>query len=141
MNSGLNKTYEQKLNEIRQLFSYVDSDEGAAKRAEYGGHSWHWHGLRNVFMIAYILGGEKWLNICCAEAEKRNQRELTDIRESAYETAFEERLNLLSNPNLVYETLDDILMKARVSNKYRAHELGRIWGMENWDDRIGEDPI
>jgi hypothetical protein len=134
-------TYEQKLNEIRKLYSYEDVDEGVAKRAEYGGKSWHWHGVRNVFMIAYILGGEKWLDICCAQSAKRNgEKFVEDIRESAIETAFEERLKLLSNPNLMFETIDDILIYARRSSRL-GQEEGHVWGMENWDKRIGEDPL
>lgn len=135
--------HEQKIREIRGLFAHADFNEGVAKRAEYGGHSWNWHSRRNVLMIARILGGIKWVDICYEEMLKgwaRNdagKKEMKEIRQSALVTT-EKDGDVTRLRNQQENTLDEVLAFARKSKK---GSMDRIWGMENWDKRIGVDPI
>jgi len=105
--------------------------ETMRKIDEYGGFSWHQHGMRNVLMIAYILGDAKWLKLCLQTLEKRHSRKLCKLRRSAIQTvrASGELKRLRDQQEM---TLDEVLTKAR-----KEH----IMGMEQWYDGIGKDPL
>ena len=121
----------EKLRAIKQEMTYDDPDEGQRKMAEYGGWSWHEHGIRNVFMVAYILGDEKWLDICQKYISRKHGRKFEELRRSAVETvdATGQRERLRNRQQM---SLDEVLTKARKD---------RIPGMENWFAFIGKDPL
>jgi len=106
--------------------------ETKRKIDEYGGYSWHEHGIRNVLMVAYIVGGLKWLKICYnAIMYKSYPRRLPELRASAIETVDEsERREMLLKQQEM--TLDELLTRAR-----KEH----IPGMETWFKPIGKDPL
>ncbi len=108
---------------------------GPARRRkirEYGGFSTVEHGWMNVMKIAYILGKDKWIDIC-REALQHKHRvpdyKMKELYELSLEVATPERE--LLEKKFKY-TLDEILIKARKEE---------IAGMSNWDSRIGCDPI
>jgi len=116
----------EKLQKVREMMFYDSPDEGQKKIDEYGGLSWSEHGIRNVLMVAYILGDVKWLDICCKYTGasgklKQNAVEVVDA------TGQRERLR-----NKQIMTLDEVLTMARRE---------KIPGMENWFDPIGDDPL
>jgi len=112
----------------------VSAEEREGKIREYGGYSWHEHGMRNVLMIAYILGDEKWLNICYdALVKKHNPRRLPELKTSAIEVVDSEPTKIRSWLRNHQEcSLDEVLINARKN---------RIAGLENWYDKIGRDPL
>jgi len=121
-----------KLEQIRFALSYSQPDEGMKKIKEYGNLSWSEHGARNVFMIGYILGDMKWLDICYeALLRKHGKRRLPMLRQSAIDTvdATGTREWLRNEEKF---TLDEVLIAARKE---------KIAGMENWFDKIGPDPL
>jgi glycosyltransferase involved in cell wall biosynthesis len=138
-------TYEKKISDIRGLYAHAEYNEGVAKRAEYGGHSWSWHSRRNVLMIATILGGSRWLNICYEHllnngwgGSDARINEMEEIRDSALNTAMlDSDYDLLTDKREML--LTDVLILARKT--VRLSDKERIWGMENWDKRIGDDPM
>ena len=82
--------------------------------------------------IAYILGEDKWIDIC-REALQHKHRvpdyKMKELYELSLEVATPEREKLEKK---FKHTLDEILIKARVEE---------IVGMSNWDSRMGEDPL
>jgi hypothetical protein len=113
--------------------TYAASEwEKKAKIKEYGGFTWSQHGARNVLMIAYILGGQKWFNICLeALRKKHGDRRMKVVHESAVRNEEMHKMHdwLLSEAEM---TLDEVLTMTRKN---------RILGMENWHKEIGPDPI
>jgi len=124
------------LSEIERLLNEETSDEGVKKRNEYGGWSWYQHGVRNVLMVAYILGDEKWLDICYEELLKRDKN-LAFLKKSAVQVVDESGARKKLR-NVQERSLDEMLVMARKSIKTR---LNKVWGMENWDKRLGADPL
>lgn len=121
-----------KLEQIRFGLMYNQPDDGMKKIREYGGWSWSEHGARNVLMIAYILGDEKWLEICYeALVKKHGQRRLPQLKESAKETVDKTGTREWLR-NAQKFSLDEVLTTARKD---------RIEGMDNWFDKIGPDPL
>ena len=109
----------------------IDRD---AKIKEYGGHSWQWHGRRNVLMVAWILGGDKWMRICYDALWKPSDNwASSEIVQSALATVQGDDARTLQWFRAHREmSLDDVLTMARRE---------RIPGMENWFDEIGKDPL
>ncbi len=106
-------------------------EETQAKIDEYGGLSWADHGMRNVFMVALILGDVKWLQICVQAFKDRKTKEtLVKVAQSAINTVENsgeyDRLH-----NLAEMSLDEVLINARKK---------KIPGMEHWFNKIGPDP-
>jgi hypothetical protein len=105
--------------------------EGGAKRQEYGGYSWQEHGHMNIYKAAYILGEDKWLNICNKSIKEEsggfpNEDTLVAL---AKEQAIPVREHLADK--FIYD-LDTVLTNARKE---------RIPGMVNWFNPIGPDPL
>lgn len=122
----------EKIEEIKLAMMYDQPDEGEEKIKEYGGWSWSEHGVGNVFKIAYILGGDKWLDLCYGVMiRKHGVRRLPQMKKLAVEVVEEsgekDRLERMSEM-----TLDEVLTIARKQ---------RIPGMENWFSKIGPDPL
>lgn len=106
--------------------------ERRKKIREYGGYEVSEHDRMNVMKIAYILGGDKWIDICRdALVYKHNipEYKIVELYDLAKRVATPEREKLKGKFKY---TLDDILIKGRVEG---------IAGMEKWDDRIGPDPL
>jgi glycosyltransferase involved in cell wall biosynthesis len=109
----------------------LNAAETTQKINEYGGFSWGEQGRMNIYKVAYILGEDKWLNICAKS-----------INEESGGHADEERLIALAKEqakpvreqlvNKFIYSLDDILTMARKE---------KIPGMENWFGPIGPDPL
>ena len=126
--------FAETIEEVREILQEPTTDDGHEKRQEYGGLSWHEHGKRNVLMIAYILGEEKWLNLCKEAVQASNE-----LVESAKETVHKYPAYKLLREKEVYG-LDELLTTARYSNHLDDTDE-KIWGMEKWDKRIGVDPL
>ena len=110
----------------------LNQEEIKRKIEEYGGYSWHEHGMRNVLMVAYILGDEKWLNICYDTlTKKHNPPRLAELKQSAVETVDKDGTREWLRNKQEY-SLDEILIRARKE---------RIPGMENWSDGVCKDPL
>jgi len=121
----------EKIQMIREQLAYDEPDHGDAKIKEYGGWSWSEHGVMNVMKIAYILGGEKWLDICYSTMlKKHGRRRIPKLKEIAVEVVEEsgERDRLLGMAEC---TLDEVLTNARRDG---------LPGMNHWYDPIGPDP-
>jgi len=107
--------------------------ERRKKVREYGGYDPTEHGWMNVLKIAYILGGDKWIDICQDALMYKHLTIRPEKMEEMYKLALKvagpERKKL--KPKFKYK-LDDILIRARVEG---------IAGMEKWDARIGDDPL
>ncbi|MCK5614667.1 hypothetical protein KAR91_73055, partial [Candidatus Pacearchaeota archaeon] len=102
------------------------------KIREYGGYGPVEHGWMNVMKIAYILGEEKWIDICKEALQFKYSipdYKLQELYDVSLEIATPERE--LLKEKFKY-TLDEILIKARKEG---------IAGMGSWDSRIGEDPL
>ena len=111
----------------------LNQDETQRKIKEYGGLSWGEHGLRNVLMVAYVLGGEKWINLCAAHLKvKRKDDKATRFLEDAVKTV-EDHFELNGDPRKKFKfTLDEVLTSLRT---------GYVMGMEQWLPDIGVDPL
>jgi len=121
-----------KLEQIEFAMSYNRPDEGMMKIKEYGNWSWSEHGARNVFMVAYILGDMKWLDICYeALMKKHGRRRLPQLKESAIQTVDKTGTREWLRDAEKY-SLDEVLMTARKE---------KILGMEHWFSKIGKDPL
>lgn len=93
--------------------------------------SWQEHGWRNVLMVAYVLGELKWLNLCenALNFKHGNPRTMSSIKESAIELATPIRESL---EDRFEKTIDEVLIESRKN---------KLPGMENWDSRMGPDPL
>ena len=108
----------------------LNPQETKTKIDEAGGYSWGEHGHMNVYKVAYILGGDKWANICNVSLKECGSRSDEDkLMKIAIEQVepVKERLS----DKFIY-SLDDVLTHAR-----KEH----IPGMENWLSPIGPDPL
>ncbi len=106
--------------------------ERRKKIREYGGYSPVEHGWMNVMKIAYILGEEKWIDICKEALQFKHSvpdYKMQELYDLALEVATPEREKLAGKFKY---TLDEILIMAREEE---------IPGMEKWDTRVGEDPL
>ena len=86
----------------------------------------------NVMKIAYILGEEKWIDICREALQFKHNvpdYKMQELYDVALSVATPERERL--EGRFKY-TLDEILVKARLEG---------IAGMDSWDTRIGKDPL
>jgi len=121
-----------KLEQIQFAMAFDQPDEGMKKLQEYGNWSWSEHGVRNVFMIAYILGDTKWLDICYdALKGKHGRRRLPKLKESAIKTVDKTGTREWLRKAEKF-SLDEVLTTARKE---------KLPGMENWFDKIGKDPL
>jgi len=106
--------------------------ERRKKIREYGGYSEVEHGWMNVMQTAYILGGEKWIDICRDALQYKHNipdYKMSELYDVALRVATPERERLRGK---FRRSLDDVLTWARKEE---------IVGLENWDVRIGDDPL
>lgn len=111
----------------------LNQDETQRKIKEYGGLSWGEWGLKNVLMVAYVLGGDKWAGLCVDHLGiKRKDEKASKLIDSA-KSEVEEHFKY--NPDIRKRftyTLDEVLTAIR---------RNRVMGMENWLGNIGPDPL
>ena len=118
--------------------------ERRKKIREYGGYSTGEHGWMNVMKIAYILGKEKWIDICRDALTFKHsipEYKMEELYKVSLDVATPERERL--EGKFKY-SLDEILIKGRkaripglVDNYNTKGELTSI----GWDTRVGEDPL
>jgi hypothetical protein len=111
----------------------IGKDETDAKIREYGGLSWGEHGLRNVLMVAYVLGGEKWIQLCADHLGVKRKDDKADRMIDSATVNVENYFDENGDPRKKFKyTLDEVLTALR---------RDRVMGMENWYNGIGVDPL
>lgn len=111
---------------------WVSETERQRKVEQYGGLSPSEHGVRNVLMVAHILGGNWWRRTCKSALEKKHNREMDDLEYSAITEVNEREDEVRWFWNHQQQSLTDFLTEAR------KH---RLLGMEKWFHKLGDDPL
>ena len=98
----------------------------------------------NVMKIAYILGEEKWIDICRDALQYKHNipdYKMQELYDVSLEVATPEREKLAGKFKY---TLDEILIQARTSEfpgMMDHYDRDGNLTYSGWDTRIGEDPL
>jgi len=118
--------------------------ERRKKIREYGGYGEVEHGWMNVMKTAYILGEEKWIDICRDALQFKHNvpdYKMQELYDVSLESATPEREALKGKFKY---TLDEILIKARkegISGMKDNYNRKGMLTHSGWDTRVGEDPL